>query len=393
MATGPDTPGGPGPTADAAALFAEAHARTRAGDVEAARRLLNDAAEAGSLHAALQLGAWELIGLGGPVDLPAAVARVRDAADRGHAPANTLYAQLIAAGVGGLPRDFDALLSRLMDAAQDGDPRAALQLAILMPDVPENAALRTALMRAAASAGEPISRLFLERAPPSPPSQPIDWQDVRARVSLPHERPLPEVEMLRTQPRILALRKLFTADECVYVSLKGLPMLRPARIVGRDGSSTVDAMRSNETAKFGLLEADVVVQSLDLRVAAALGHPAENGEGFALLRYQVGQQYLPHCDWIDPEREATRADLERWGQRVATCVVYLNDAFEGGTTEFPKLALEFRGNVGDAFTWDNVLPTGAVDPLTLHAGRPPTQGMKYLLSKWMRDRSQVGNDA
>lgn len=395
MATGLDTPGssGAGPTADAARLFAEANARTRAGDVDAARKLLLDAAQAGSLHAALQLGAWELIGLGGPADVVAAVERVRGAADRGHVPANTLLAQLIAAGVGGLQRDFDEVLSRLMDAAQAGDPRAAMQLAILIPNIADNSTIRTALMRAAASAGEPISRMFLDRVPPSPPSPPLDWPDVRARVSLPHARQLPAPEMLREQPRIAAVRGLFTADECIYVSLKGLPMLRPARIVARDGSSTVDAMRTNETAKFGLLEADVVVQSLDLRVAAALGHPAENGEGFALLRYQVGQQYLPHCDWIDPEREATRADLERWGQRVATCVVYLNDAFEGGTTEFPRLALDFRGNVGDAMIWDNVLPTGAVDPLTLHAGRPPTQGMKYLLSKWMRDRSQAGHDA
>ena len=74
-------------------------------------------------------------------------------------------------------------------------------------------------------------------------------------------------------------------------------------------------------------------------------------------------------------------------------VVYLNDGFEGGSTEFPRLGLRFRGGVGDALLWDNVLPTGEVDPLTLHAGRPPTQGMKYLLSKWMRDRSQAGNDA
>jgi hypothetical protein len=385
--------GSPARASDAAArLFAEAQARTRAGDAAGARRLLLDAASAGNLPAALQLGAWELIGLGGPVDVPAAIARLRDAADRGHVPAVTLYAQLIAAGAGGLVRDFGEVLDRLLVAAKSGEPRSAMQLAILIPDVPENAAVRTALMRAAATSGEPISRMFLERSPPSLPSLPLDWADVGARVSWPHQRPLPEVEMRSERPRIAALRGLFTAPECIYIALKGMPMLRPARIVARDGSSAVDAMRSNETAKFGLLEADVVVQSLDLRVAAALGHPAENGEGFALLRYQAGQQYLPHCDWIDPERDSTRADLERWGQRIATCVVYLNDTFEGGTTEFPKLGLEFRGAVGDAFVWDNVLPTGEVDPLTLHAGRPPTQGMKYLLSKWMRDRSQAGTD-
>lgn len=395
MPAGLDTQGGPdaAATAGAAALFAEAQARSRSGDAEGARNLLADAASAGSLPAALQLGAWDLIGLGGPADMPAAVARLRDAADRGHPPAITLYAQLVAAGAAGMLRDFGEAITRLVDGASAGDPRAAVQLAILIPDLADHARARTALLRAAAAAGEPIARMILERSPPAPPSPPIDWQDVRARVSLPHERPLPEREARSARPRIVALRDLFAAPECIYVALKGMPMLRPARVVARDGSSTVDPIRSNETAKFGLLEADVVVQSLDLRVAAALGHPAENGEGFALLRYQVGQQYLPHCDWIDPQREATRADLERWGQRVATCVVYLNDAFEGGTTEFPKIGLEFRGGVGDAFIWDNVLPTGEVDPLALHAGRPPTQGMKYLLSKWMRDRSQAGNDA
>ena len=116
------------------------------------------------------------------MDLAAAVTRLRDAADRGHAPAATLYAQLVAAGATGVARDFDAVLSRLVVAARSGEPRAAMQLAILIPDRPEHAEVRTALMRAAAAAGEPISRAFLERSPPSPPSPPLDWEDVRARV-------------------------------------------------------------------------------------------------------------------------------------------------------------------------------------------------------------------
>lgn len=346
---------------------------------------------AGHLPARMQLGAWDLIGLGGPVDVPAALAHLHDAAGRGYAPAMTLLAQLTAAGAGGLARDFDAVLAWLLQAARAGEPRATVQLAMLIPIQPPQAVQRHALLRTAAAAGEPIARAFVERQPPGPEVPPTDWEAVRAGVAWPHQRLLPAAELRSEQPRIVTLPRLLSTDECIYVALKGLPMLQPARVVGRDGGPAIDAMRSNETAKFGLLEADAVVQSLDLRVAAALGHPAENGEGFALLRYQVGQQYLPHCDWIDPARDATRADLARWGQRVATCVVYLNDGFEGGSTAFPELGLEFRGGVGDAFIWHNVLPDGRVDPRTLHAGRPPTQGMKYLLSKWMRDRSQAGN--
>lgn len=377
--------------AHSARWFNEAQALARGGDAGGARTLLQQAAQAGHLPALLQLGVWDLLGLAVPLDLPAAVVRVRDAAELGHLPAMTLYAQLVAAGAGGMARDFAQVLSLLVRAARGREPRAAVQLAMLMPDVPEHADARMGLLQLAAAGGEPIARMFIERMPPHRPGPPLDWDAVRSGVAWPHERDLPAVVPHNERPRIVAWPGLLSPDECIYMALKGLPLLRPARITGVDGKPAVDPIRSNEAAKFGLLEADVVVQSLDLRVAAVLGHPAENGEGFALLRYQTGQQYLPHCDWIDPERTATRADLDRWGQRVATCVVYLNDGFEGGATGFPELGLELRGGVGDALAWDNVRPDGQVDALTLHAGRPPTQGMKYLLSKWMRDRSQSGN--
>jgi len=382
--------------AHAERAFHEAQARVRAGDAAGALRALDAAAGAGHAPALLQRGIWRLIGLAGPVDLPAALADVQAAAERAHAPALTLQAQLVAAGAAGQARDFAAVRERLLQAAQAGEPRAAVQLAVLIPATPAHAALRAALLRAAAATGEPVARALFERLPPAPPGPPLAWPALRGAVqeavAWPHERPLPPAELRHAQPRIQALPGLLSADECLYVVLKGLPLLRPARVVGVDGRAAVDPMRSNDTAKFGLLEADAVLQSLDLRVCAALGQPASHGEGLALLRYQPGQQYLPHCDWIDPAREATQADLLRWGQRIATAVVYLNDGFEGGHTAFPELGLAFRGNVGDAFTWDNVRPDGTVEPRSLHAGRPPLSGVKFLLSKWMRDRDQAFHD-
>jgi hypothetical protein len=375
------------------ALLAKALEHLQSGEAGVARELLHQAAGVGNLRAAVQLGTWELAGLGGTSDVPAAVRRLQAAAELGEASACTWVAQLVAAGAGGLQRDFAAAVSWLVRGAEAGDPRAAVQLAMLAPAETERQGDRLALAQRAAAAGEPIAQAFAARWPAPSPGAGIDWACLRERIQLPHQRPLPAAQLRSEQPRIAALPGLFTHDECIYVALKGLPLLRPARVAAPDGSSTVDPVRSNDAAKFGLLEADVVVQSLDVRVAAALGHPAENGEGFALLRYAPGQQYLPHCDWIDPRREATRADLERWGQRVATCVVYLNEGFEAGATEFPRLGLGFRGRIGDALAWDNLRPDGAVDPLTLHAGRSPSGGVKFLLSKWMRDRSQAGNDA
>jgi prolyl 4-hydroxylase len=380
-------------SSDGDALLAAAESRLRAGDAGSARELLQQAAQADRPGAAVQLAIWELAGLGGPMDVAAAAGRLRRAAEAGDAKACGLFAQLVAAGAAGMRRDFDEAVDWLIRAATGGDVRAAVQLAMLIPADAAHWEDRRALVQFAATSGEPVAGAFLGQWGTLPITPDLDWERVRERVRLPHERALPEAHEHTRAPRVVAWRGLFTRDEAIYVSLRGLPLLRPARVVTPDGRSVVDPIRSNDAAKFGLLEADVVVQSLDLRIATALAHPAENGEGLALLRYQPGQQYLPHCDWIDPRRPATRADLERRGQRVATCVVYLNEGFEGGATEFPKLGFAFRGGVGDALGWENVRPDGEVDPMTVHAGRPPTRGVKFLLSKWMRDRSQGDHDS
>ena len=76
------------------------------------------------------------------------------------------------------------------------------------------------------------------------------------------------------------------------------------------------------------------------------------------------------------------------GQRVATCLTWLNDDYAGGETEFPRIGFRHRGNPGDAMLFLNVTPDRRPDPLSLHAGLPPTRGRKWLLSQWVRDRRQ-----
>jgi hypothetical protein len=63
---------------------------------------------------------------------------------------------------------------------------------------------------------------------------------------------------------------------------------------------------------------------------------------------------------------------------------------EGGETDFPRLGIRHRGRKGDGLMFRNVDAEGRGDYRTLHAGLPPTQGEKWLVSLWIRDRPPAG---
>jgi hypothetical protein len=91
-------------------------------------------------------------------------------------------------------------------------------------------------------------------------------------------------------------------------------------------------------------------------------------------------------DFLDPENPAHAAVIAERGQRVASFLIYLNDGFDGGETEFPRLGLRFKGRKGDALLFWNTDASGQPDRMTLHAGLAPTRGCKWLLSQFLRDR-------
>jgi prolyl 4-hydroxylase len=66
-----------------------------------------------------------------------------------------------------------------------------------------------------------------------------------------------------------------------------------------------------------------------------------------------------------------------------TMLVYLNDAYEGGETEFLKTGFKIKGSAGDAILFRNADPAGNPDEDSLHAGLPVTSGVKLLASRWI----------
>jgi hypothetical protein len=153
-----------------------------------------------------------------------------------------------------------------------------------------------------------------------------------------------------------------------------------------DGSTIERPERGNSAFVFWMAQLDVVILLVRAKIAAATGATAGRLEPCQILHYATGEQFTPHYDFIDIQVPGHAVEIERGGQRVATFLIYLNAAYEGGMTSFPLLGFGYKGATGAGLTFANVDPAGEPDRRTLHAGQPPTSGEKWLLSQWIRDR-------
>ena len=94
-----------------------------------------------------------------------------------------------------------------------------------------------------------------------------------------------------------------------------------------------------------------------------------------------GQQYKPHHDGTGSDNVSVRN---------LTALIWLNDQFEGGETDFPNINVRIRGSVGDMLVFRNVLDNGEFDERMIHAGLPVTEGVKWMASRWIRGQDFLG---
>ena len=192
------------------------------------------------------------------------------------------------------------------------------------------------------------------------------------------KEPSPQVETLSKDPPVRLLRGLLTDGECSYLMRIAGPALRPSVIIDDvTGRPKPDPVRTSDGMNFGPAQEDLVVAALNRRIAAVTDTAYEAGEPLHILRYSGGQEYKPHLDALPGAAN----------QRAWTALVYLNGGYSGGETAFPELGLTVRGEPGDALVFRNVDQAGRGDPRTRHAGTPVTAGVKWLATRWIRQRA------
>lgn len=267
-----------------------------------------------------------------PQDPVAARELWRRASDLGHAEASVITTNLMASGVAGL-RDWPGALARLrQEAHRDNKRKLALALIDKMALTIE---------------GDPAG--------------------------------LRSAETLSERPDVRRIERLFTAGECDYLRQIAEPEYTPSVVNDAMGRPMRDPIRTSDGAALHWMMEDPAVHALNRRLAAASGTAFEQGEATLILRYKGGQEYKPHFDFVRSETN----------QRFKTVLIYLNHDYKGGETVFPEIGLKVRGRKGDALIFTSALPDRSVDPLSKHAGMPITSGVKYLCTKWIRERRWI----
>ena len=129
-----------------------------------------------------------------------------------------------------------------------------------------------------------------------------------------------------------------------------------------------------------------VVRELEALLAALNGIDPKYGEPLQGQRYDVGQEFKPHCDYFNRGGQDWEKYCSVAGQRTWTFMVYLNAVEAGGATRFKAVGKTFQPETGKLECWNNMRPDGRENPNTIHHGMKVRKGVKYVITKWYREK-------
>ncbi len=177
---------------------------------------------------------------------------------------------------------------------------------------------------------------------------------------------------------------LLTPEECEYLIKSAKGHLRASPVYddlegGKRGGDAYDERRNSNTAFLDHRKKDRRLRKIVKKVADMIDVPHSHFETPQVLRYRVGQEYQAHYDYIEDQQQTPS------GPRECTVIVYLNEGFNGGGTEFPYIFKTFEPAVGKGVYFLNLNKDGSdKNFFSFHAGCKVEEGEKWLVNFWIR---------
>ena len=182
--------------------------------------------------------------------------------------------------------------------------------------------------------------------------------------------------------KIYEYPNILSDKQCNEIILLAEPYISNSTVIGENGNEETDNRRTSQNTF--LPRTHKVVQDIYDKLSKIINIDSDHFERLQVVRYKPGQKYEAHWDACWEDHKCVEF-LKQGGQRYATFLLYLNDDFTGGETEFPHRNIKIKPVKGKAalfFNLEKDNKTKLED--SFHAGLPPTSGIKWLCNVWIR---------
>ena len=183
---------------------------------------------------------------------------------------------------------------------------------------------------------------------------------------------------LFNEPHIV--KNFISKEDCQKIIFYSKDQLFESEIVGGSHKDIRNSMQC------WISKDDPMVKKIFDKACSNFDVKPETAESLQVVRYLPNQYYNEHHDSCCENDESCQEFTNRGGQRKLTILIYLNNKFSGGETNFPNLNKKFKLNPGDALVFyplDKNLST--CHELSLHSGLPVKSGEKWIANLWFRE--------
>jgi prolyl 4-hydroxylase len=198
----------------------------------------------------------------------------------------------------------------------------------------------------------------------------------------------PEQTLLSKSPRIVYSLNTVSPAVAKRVISFAQPKLQRALVLGAKGKVASQG-RIARTVALGHDDHPTVRAVVDA-ISRVAGLDSRRADRLHVVRYGVGGEYRPHLDSYSVKTEGDRRRIAQKGQRILTALLYLNDGFVGGTTQFPLLGFAVVAQQGALLTFENCRRGSVIPhPKSVHAGAPVSRGVKWIAVLLFRSQPKV----
>jgi prolyl 4-hydroxylase len=180
---------------------------------------------------------------------------------------------------------------------------------------------------------------------------------------------------------IFIVRDFLTHEECRQV----IELIDKDRVPsGLLADSPDPEFRTSESCNLRLT--DPINILVERKINGLTGIDPRHGETIQGQRYAAGQRFKLHHDFFEIGQPYWEEMNRTGGQRTWTAMIFLNEPEAGGETAFPRASIKVTPRKGNLLVWNNLNIIGGPNYFSLHEGMPVTAGVKYIITKWHRER-------